>query len=120
MTLVCGIVGLIDSRAQVDPRAISAAAQTLYKRGPDDCGVWTSDNVGLGHRRLAIIDLTSSGHQPMRSADGRYVLVFNGEIYNFMEIRRQLASDDLHWRSSSDSEVILAAYAKWGPQCLQR
>lgn len=117
---MCGIVGLIDSRAPVDPRAISAAAQTLYKRGPDDFGVWTSENVGLGHRRLAIIDLTSSGHQPMMSADGRYVLVFNGEIYNFMEIRRQLASDDLHWRTSSDSEVILAAYAKWGPQCLER
>jgi asparagine synthase (glutamine-hydrolysing) len=117
---MCGIVGLIDSRAQVDPRVISAAARTLYKRGPDDFGVWTSDNVGLGHRRLAIIDVTSSGHQPMMSPDGRYVLVFNGEIYNFMEIRRQLDTYGFHWRSSSDSEVILAAYAQWGPQCLQR
>jgi len=117
---MCGIVGQIDFRSPVEAETIRVAAQTLHKRGPDDSGVWTSENVGLGHQRLAILDLTSSGHQPMFSADGRYVIVLNGEIYNFMEIRRRIDDNDTHWRSQSDTEVILAAYAKWGPECLKR
>jgi asparagine synthase (glutamine-hydrolysing) len=117
---MCGIVGMIDFRSAVDEGAIRDAARTLYKRGPDDSGVWTSENVGLGHQRLAVLDLTPSGHQPMFSADGRYGIVFNGEIYNFMEIRRSIDDNDAHWRSQSDTEVILAAYAKWGPDCLQQ
>jgi asparagine synthase (glutamine-hydrolysing) len=129
---MCGIVGLIDSRSKVDAETIRLAARTLYKRGPDDSGVWTSENVGLGHRRLAVLDLSSSGRQPMSSADGRYIIVFNGEIYNFMDIRRRIDRDDKNhsnlnenksdtrWRSQSDSEVILEAYGKWGPNCLEQ
>jgi asparagine synthase (glutamine-hydrolysing) len=115
---MCGIVGIID-RVPVDADAVRVAAETLFNRGPDDSGVWTSENVGFGHRRLAIIDLTSSGHQPMLSGDGRFVIVYNGEIYNFRELRQSLADDESRWRSQSDTEVILAAYEKWGPNCVQ-
>ncbi len=116
---MCGIVGLIDFRSAVDADAVRVAASTLYKRGPDACGVWISGNVGLGHQRLAILDVTPSGHQPMLSASGRYVIVFNGEIYNFLELRQLLDGNVSRWHSQSDTEVILAAYEKWGPQCLR-
>jgi asparagine synthase (glutamine-hydrolysing) len=117
---MCGIVGLVDSRFKADADSVRAAAEMLAKRGPDDSGVWTADNVGLGHRRLSIIDLSPSGHQPMCSEDGRYVIVFNGEIYNFKEIKRQLGDGEIHWQSHSDTEVILAAYARWGTSCVER
>ncbi len=99
---------------------VGAAAEMLSKRGPDDSGVWTEGGVGLGHRRLAILDVTQAGHQPMVSPDGRHVIVFNGEIYNFLELRRELAGTVDTWSSSSDTEVVLAAYAKWGHDCVSR
>jgi asparagine synthase (glutamine-hydrolysing) len=117
---MCGIVGLIHARSKVDATMVEAAARTLRERGPDDSGVWAADHVAFGHQRLAIIDLTSSGHQPMLSADGRYVIVFNGEIYNFMELRRDLDANEARWRSKSDTEVVLAAYREWGPRCVER
>jgi asparagine synthase (glutamine-hydrolysing) len=116
---MCGIVGIVDFRRAVEADSIHAAADTLVKRGPDDLGVWTSENIGLGHRRLAILDVTPSGHQPMISQDGRYVIVLNGEIYNFLQLRKLLDDDPSVWRSESDTEVVLAAYAKWGPDCLR-
>lgn len=117
---MCGIVGIVNSRFAVDAESVGAAADMISKRGPDDSGVWTSENAGFGHRRLSIIDLSPSGHQPMISVDGRYVIVFNGEIYNFREIRAQLGEDAYPWRGQSDTEVILAAFSKWGPSCVQR
>jgi asparagine synthase (glutamine-hydrolysing) len=117
---MCGIVGIVDSHSNVDAEQLRCSAETLRLRGPDDSGVWTCGNVGLGHQRLAVIDISPTGHQPMLSGDGRFVIVFNGEIYNFREVRRQLDQDETHWRSQSDTEVILAAYARWGPDCLQR
>ncbi len=117
---MCGIVGIVNARCAADADVIGTAAAMLIKRGPDDSGVWTSENVGFGHRRLAIIDLTPSGHQPMHSADGRYVIVYNGEIYNFRELREQLGENEAHWQSQSDTEVILAAYARWGTRCVER
>lgn len=119
---MCGIVGYVgrDGRA-VSAEALIAARDTLTARGPDDSGIWRSGNIGLGHRRLAIIDLTPAAHQPMTSQDGRYVIVFNGEIYNFAQIRKDLDEDlSLSWHSSSDTEVILAAYVRWGVECLRR
>jgi asparagine synthase (glutamine-hydrolysing) len=91
-------------------------------RGPDGqgCLVLENDGIGLGHRRLSIIDLSSAGAQPMQSADGRYVIVFNGEIYNYLEIRRELLTRGHVFRSHSDTEVLLQAYICWGPQCLER
>lgn len=91
----------------------------MVHRGPDGAGVWTDLGVGLGHRRLSIIDLEGSP-QPMASADGRAVIVFNGEIYNFRELRAQLEREGARFRTSGDTEVILAAWLRWGPDCLSR
>lgn len=94
----------------------------MAHRGPDDFGEWWSPDgrVGLGHRRLAILDLTSAGHQPMQDATGRLTIVFNGEIYNFRELHEELQAGGFRFRSRSDTEVILAAYARWGAGCVSR
>jgi len=114
---MCGIVGIYQSKGfHGDTGLLLKAAEMLKKRGPDDTGAWNDEYIGMGHRRLAILDLTETGHQPMISDDGRYVIVFNGEIYNFQELRQTLGGQ---WRSNSDTEVILAAYGKWGSGCLQ-
>jgi len=91
-------------------------ASALHHRGPDDEGTWADAEVGLalGHRRLAIVDLSHEGHQPMESADGRYVVVFNGEIYNFQALRGELAERGHSFRGHSDTEVLLAAFCEWG------
>lgn len=89
----------------------------MVHRGPDGAGVWTEAGIGLGHRRLSIIDLEGSP-QPMLSGDGRAAIVFNGEIYNFRELRTQLERDGAQFRTSGDTEVILAAWQRWGPDCL--
>jgi len=91
----------------------------LRRRGPDDSGVWSNGQVRLGHRRLAILDLSPAGHQPMVSSDGRFVIVFNGEIYNHAQLR-QLLSPSGGWRGTSDTETLLEAYRQWGTECLAR
>src|SRR5262249_37539827 len=91
----------------------------LRRRGPDDSGTWSDSQVRLGHRRLAVVDLSPAGHQPMESADGRYVIVFNGEIYNHAELRPELSPEG-GWRGTSDTETLLAAYDAWGVNCLKR
>lgn len=118
---MCGIVGVLyTDNTRVERSIIEKASEMLIKRGPDDSGIWTDENIGLGHRRLSIIDLTPAGHQPMISHNGRYAIVFNGEIYNFKELREQLDFGLSFWQSNSDTEVILAAYAKWGHLCVTR
>ena len=118
---MCGIAGIFDFHRKVKPEAIARATATLRMRGPDDRGVWTEDDVGLGHQRLAVLDLSNAGHQPMHSAHGRYVIVFNGEIYNFLEVREVLErTAKRKWRSNSDTEVLLAAFEQWGPACVAR
>lgn len=102
-------------------QVLSRMAQRIHARGPDDEGVWLDPvhGVALGHRRLSVVDLSAAGHQPMLSANGRYVIVFNGEIYNHSEIRQQLA--DVQWRGHSDTETLLAAISAWGLQaCLEK
>jgi len=116
---MCGIVGLVDLQSSVNPRIIRVAADLLYKRGPDDAEIWVEQNIGLGHTRLAVVDPSPAARQPMISEDDRYVITFNGEIYNFLELRRRLSGSDCEWTSHSDTEVILAAYAKWGVDCLK-
>lgn len=93
----------------------------MYHRGPDDAGVWWSEDgcVGLAHRRLSIIDLSPSGHQPMIDDVGQFCIVFNGEIYNFQDLRKELETKGYRFRSNSDTEVILAAYREWGKECVQ-
>jgi asparagine synthase (glutamine-hydrolysing) len=95
---------------------IRRMSDTLFHRGPDDEGSFVDapSGIALGFRRLSIIDLTPEGHQPMASADGRYVLIFNGEIYNFQELRRELERSGHGWRGHSDTEVMLAAFTEWG------
>ena len=118
---MCGIVGdFAYARKVVDAAALAAATETLRRRGPDGAGYWQEGPVALGHRRLAILDTSQRGNQPMLSASGRYVVVHNGEIYNFRDVRRQLGLLDSYWKSDSDTEVILAAYERWGPDCLGR
>src|SRR5262245_4694092 len=92
----------------------------LAHRGPDDHGVFSENAVALVFRRLAILDLAPSGHQPMLSRDGRHVIVFNGEIYNFIELREELQGLGHAFHSTGDTEVLLAAYRQWGAECLQR
>ncbi|WP_172683743.1 asparagine synthetase B family protein [Desulfosarcina cetonica] len=98
------------------------ALDRLLPRGPDDGGSYfdMEGRLGLGHRRLSIIDLSQAGHQPMQSADGDAWIVYNGEIYNFQAIRKQLYKLDYQFNSDSDTEVILAAYRQWGAACLDR
>lgn len=118
---MCGIAGIIagDGARVVDTALVERMCDALAHRGPDGAGVWSEPGVALGHRRLSIIDLAGSA-QPMLSADGSSVIVFNGEIYNFRELRRELEGAGFVFRTAGDTEVILAAYAQWGPDCLTR
>ena len=112
---MCGITGFISPTANCDlKQVVGVMNDMLSHRGPDDGGVWCDDSAGvaLGHRRLSILDLSSSGHQPMVSQCGRYVIVYNGEIYNHLEIRSQL--DTERWNGHSDTETLLAAFVEWG------
>jgi asparagine synthase (glutamine-hydrolysing) len=118
---MCGIVGI----AGVTPQTrdwLVAGRDVMAHRGPDDAGAWWSADgrVGLAQRRLAIIDLSPGGHQPMHDASGDLSIVYNGEIYNFAELRAELAAEGAVFVSHSDTEVILAAYRKWGVDCLAR
>jgi len=118
---MCGIAGIfhLTTPKPVDPTRVERMTEALYHRGPDGSGIWTAPGVGLGFRRLSIIDLEGSP-QPMHSADGRAVLVFNGEIYNFRELRRELEAAGATFRTEGDGETILAAWQKWGVECLTR
>lgn len=118
---MCGINGVVTSHANTTAD-FEALRDRLYHRGPDDAGAWRSlcGRVRLGHRRLSILDLSPAGHQPMLSVSGRYAMVFNGEIYNYVELRAELEKLGHAFKSSGDSEVVLAAYAEWGEVCLSR
>ncbi len=135
---MCGISGILAADAREYPRdSVEVLSRVLRHRGPDDCGYlfWDGSSapvrgrnpaipdgarLGIVHRRLSIIDLTSTGWQPMTSADGRYDLVFNGEIYNYLELRRELERTGAVFRSTSDTEVLLFAWARWGRAALDR
>lgn len=120
---MCGIVGYWARSGHADElaRALPGATDALRHRGPDAGAIWIgAHGVGLGHRRLAILDLTEAGAQPMHTPDGRYVIVFNGEIYNHAEIGAALASKGHRLLGHSDTEVILAAFAEWGPAAVDR
>src|SRR5450755_415294 len=113
---MCGIWGSLGKH--LDEATCARIGASLAHRGPDDSGVWADEASGLtlGHRRLSIVDLSPAGHQPMASACGRYVIVFNGEIYNFQTLRAELAAcgNATEYRGHSDTEVLLAAISQWG------
>src|SRR5690348_16639715 len=116
---MCGIAGIVDPVGKVELRATAATmAARLAHRGPDDSAVWLDHNarVALAHRRLAVIDLSASGRQPMTASDGRYTVTYDGELYNYRELKSALAAVDptLAWRSTCDTEVLLEAISVWG------
>ena len=114
---MCGIFGHVGF---IEPELAQVCTDTLAHRGPDGVGLWRTPEVTFGHRRLSILDLSDNAKQPMGYADGRYHITFNGEIYNFLEIRAELESMGCRFHSESDTEVVLAAFAVWGEACQQR
>jgi asparagine synthase (glutamine-hydrolysing) len=121
---MCGIAGLACVSAVNDPALGEAIVQRMCDRiahrGPDDAGITTSGRVSLGARRLSIIDLTPAGHMPMADDSGRWTIVYNGEVYNFQELRQELSGLNHRFRSRTDTEVVLHAFIEWGVQCMQR
>ncbi|HKZ80579.1 MAG TPA: asparagine synthase (glutamine-hydrolyzing) [Pyrinomonadaceae bacterium] len=117
---MCGILGRFQRRLGQRPPLSPRDLATLAHRGPDGSGVFTNPYIQLGHSRLAIIDLTEGGQQPMILGSGRYVVTYNGEIYNYLEIRSELEAKGERFTSSSDTEVLLAAYKVWGRACVNR
>ena len=113
---MCGICGIARSEGTVDVELVGSMSESLRHRGPDDHGLWSSPDrrVGLGHRRLSIIDLSAAGRQPMQDASGRLHISFNGEIYNYIELREELARLGHAFHTATDTEVILEAYREWG------
>lgn len=118
---MCGIAGFLRSCSpQADRCTLQRMGEVIVHRGPDAGGIYLDEGIGLAHRRLSIIDLSADGNQPMISNDGRYVIVFNGEIYNFLELRAELAKSGCRFNTRTDTEVLLALYAMEGKACLQR
>lgn len=119
---MCGIMGAASREQPVDQEWLARGVAALHHRGPDSSGQWVSSDgrVGFAHARLAIIDLSPGGHQPMHGGDGALTITFNGEIYNFKDLRTELAALGHKFKTQSDTEVLLAAYLQWGSDCLAR
>ena len=118
---MCGIVGFINlDGSPASPAILKKMTDEIYHRGPDGEGHWVKDNVAIGHRRLSIIDLTNAGYQPMSSRDGRYILSYNGEIYNFKELRSFLKTKGYTFNSNTDTEVVLLSLVHWGIEALNK
>jgi asparagine synthase (glutamine-hydrolysing) len=118
---MCGIAGIFNLNGEpVSPVLLRKMTDAISHRGPDGEGFYTDSFLGLGHRRLAIIDLSAAGHQPMASDSGQCIISYNGEVFNFQELRIELEALGCQFRSRSDTEVVLYAYEAWGPKCLGR
>jgi len=119
---MCGFVGFLALTNESAPTEawISTLIDTIAHRGPDDHGILVDGRAALGFRRLSILDLSQAGHQPMTSRDGTLSMVFNGEIYNYVELRAELEALGHRFVSSGDTEVLLASYAQWGRRCVDR
>lgn len=117
---MCGIAGALSSTGEDLKPIVSAATAALVHRGPDDAGLWSDGVCALGHRRLSIIDLSDAGRQPMPSEGGEIWITFNGEIYNFESLRRELETVGHRFRTRTDTEVIIRAYEEWGEKCIER
>lgn len=117
---MCRIAGIIDPKSSTLQEDILKMRDAMHRGGPDDAGVYLHNTIALGHRRLSIIDLSAAGHQPMLSEDKNLVLTFNGEIYNFKEIRSTLETLGVTFHTKTDSEVLLKAFEKWGNGCFEK
>lgn len=118
---MCGIAGVIHLNGEpVSPVVLRGMTDAIEHRGPDGEGFYIDGAIGLGHRRLSIIDLSTAGHQPMSTSDGRFTITYNGEVYNFKELRAELETFGHQFHSRTDSEVVLKAYAQWGEKALER
>ena len=117
---MCGFSGEISFRREVNRKSLELSSDVIRHRGPDNKGYWFSENnrIGFAHRRLSIIDLSLAAHQPMLDEANKLVIVFNGEIYNYKELRSKLISKGYQFETSSDTEVILKSYQEWGYQCI--
>ena len=119
---MCGILGIV-SNSKIEKDIFFNAVHTLDHRGPDDSGLWFSSdnlNICLGHTRLSIIDLTNNSSQPMKDKSGNFIIIFNGEIYNYKTIRKELAKSGIKFTTTGDTEVLLEAYKFWGTNCLKK
>ncbi len=116
---MCGILAIIGGPLPVTESVADSALDLLQHRGPNDRGVWSTANAWLGHRRLSIIDTGSGGHQPMRHEESGIVVIFNGEIYNYIELRDELIKIGHRFHSHSDTEVLLVAFLEWGKECVR-
>ena len=117
---MCGITGYLhEGFPRAEPLHVRRMAEVIAHRGPDAGGEFRDERISLAHRRLSIIDLSPQGNQPMLSCDERYVIVFNGEIYNHVSLRAELEQAGYGFKSRTDTEVILALYAQRGPSCLK-
>jgi len=118
---MCGFVAIRSPEGAAAPmRAVEEATRSIFHRGPDDEGFYSDGNVGFGFRRLSIIDLSDHSHQPFEDPDGRYVMVYNGEIYNYVELKQELAAKGHRFRTTGDTEVLLTAFKEWGMDCVNR
>jgi len=118
---VCGIAGFIRNNIEdTDKTHLKNMADRIFHRGPDAGGIYLDGNIALCHRRLSVLDLTEAGNQPMQSASGRYIIVYNGEIYNFQSLRNELESNGAHFLTKTDTEVLLTLYEQKGALCLER
>jgi len=118
---MCGICGIINFNDRpAEENKLLTMMQEMKHRGPDDEGTYIDDNIGFGFVRLSIIDLSVKGHQPMIDASGQYIIILNGEIYNYIELKQELVSKGYHFKSNSDTEVLLYSYIEWGKECLDK
>ena len=117
---MCGIAGKLHWRPTLVNNPVTAMCERMAYRGPNDKGLINLENIALGHQRLSILDLSTKAKQPMVSADGRYYIVYNGEVYNFQEIRNELKRCGYVFKSTSDTEVVLYSYSEWGVECLKK
>ncbi len=118
---MCGIAGIVTrDGAPSDEGSLRRMSGAIAHRGPDAEGIWRASGVGFAHRRLSIIDLSTDGNQPMSDVTGRFTIIFNGEIYNFQELKKELEQKGSRFQTKSDTEVILEGYRQWGPECVKR
>ncbi len=118
---MCGICGIINfDKTPVRSESLKLMMYKMKHRGPDDEGIFIDGNLGLGFVRLSIIDLSSAGHQPMFSDDNRYVIIYNGEIFNYLELKTTLEQSGYRFKTKTDTEVLLNAYRAWGKDMLDR